>query len=53
MFPQVENVGLDLDKLMASKDKAVKALTGGIAMLFKNNGVTGLKVLWLYINLNT
>jgi len=39
----VDNVGLDLDKLMASKDKAVKALTGGIAMLFKNNAVTGLK----------
>jgi len=39
----VDNVSLDLDKLMGSKDKAVKALTGGIAMLFKNNGVTGLK----------
>jgi len=39
----VDNVGLDLDKLMGAKDKAVTALTGGIAMLFKNNGVTGLK----------
>jgi len=40
---KVDNVTLDLDKLMGSKDKAVKALTGGIAMLFKNNKVTGLK----------
>jgi len=38
----VDNVQLDLEKLMESKSKAVKALTGGIAMLFKNNKVTGL-----------
>lgn len=32
-------VQLDLPKLMGEKDKAVKALTGGIAMLFKKNKV--------------
>ncbi|KAF2367625.1 Dihydrolipoamide dehydrogenase [Trinorchestia longiramus] len=40
---EVDNVRLNLEKLMQSKDKAVTALTGGIAMLFKNNKVTGLK----------
>lgn len=32
-------VSLDLDKLMGEKTKAVKALTGGIAQLFKKNKV--------------
>lgn len=32
-------VQLDLPKLMGEKDKAVKALTGGIAMLFKKNKI--------------
>lgn len=41
---QVDNVKLNLDKLMGAKDKAVTALTGGIAHLFKNNKVLGLKV---------
>lgn len=31
---------LDLEVLMETKNSAVKALTGGIAMLFKNNKVT-------------
>lgn len=45
-FSQVDNVRLNLDKLLGAKDKAVTALTGGIAMLFKNNKVTGLKVMF-------
>lgn len=36
----VENVRLDLEALMGQKSKAVKALTGGIAQLFKKNKVT-------------
>lgn len=35
----VGNVELDLEKLMGEKSKAVKALTGGIAQLFKKNKV--------------
>lgn len=35
----VSNVELDLEKLMGEKSKAVKALTGGIAQLFKKNKV--------------
>nr|WEF42429.1 dihydrolipoamide dehydrogenase E3 subunit [Rhyzopertha dominica] len=35
----VSNVELNLDKLMQTKSNAVKALTGGIAMLFKKNKV--------------
>merc|ERR1719324_1834569 len=35
----VESVSLDLPKMLAQKDKAVKTLTGGIAMLFKKNKV--------------
>jgi len=34
------DVKLDLDKMLSEKDKSVKALTGGIKMLFKNNKVT-------------
>merc|ERR1719282_187167 len=34
------DVKLDIQKLMGEKDKSVKALTGGIKMLFKNNKVT-------------
>ncbi|KAK4304961.1 hypothetical protein Pmani_023123 [Petrolisthes manimaculis] len=40
---EVDNVRLNLEKLMGAKDKAVTALTGGIAHLFKNNKVVGLK----------
>ncbi|XP_039434849.1 dihydrolipoyl dehydrogenase, mitochondrial [Culex pipiens pallens] len=36
----VENVRLDLEVLMGQKSKAVKALTGGIAQLFKKNQIT-------------
>lgn len=35
----VSGVELDLEKLMGEKTKAVKALTGGIAQLFKKNKV--------------
>lgn len=38
----VENVKLDLEKLMAQKTNAVKSLTGGIAQLFKKNKITHL-----------
>ncbi|WAR25899.1 DLDH-like protein, partial [Mya arenaria] len=37
---EFEGVKLNLDKMMAQKDKAVKGLTGGIAHLFKQNKVT-------------
>ncbi len=37
---QVDGVKLDLDALMARKDKIVDTLTGGIDMLFKKQGVT-------------
>ena len=36
-------VKLDIEKLMEAKDSSVKALTGGIKMLFKNNKVTHLE----------
>lgn len=36
---QVSGVSLDLEKLMGQKLTAVKQLTGGIAQLFKKNGV--------------
>ncbi|XP_069142563.1 dihydrolipoyl dehydrogenase, mitochondrial-like isoform X1 [Argopecten irradians] len=38
-----DNVTLDLDKMMNQKVKAVTALTGGIAHLFKQNKVTHAK----------
>ncbi|TWU40990.1 dihydrolipoyl dehydrogenase [Novipirellula artificiosorum] len=37
---KIGEVGLDLDAMMARKDKIVDALTGGIDMLFKKKGVT-------------
>ena len=37
---QVDGVKIDLDALMARKDKIVDTLTGGIDMLFKKKGVT-------------
>ena len=40
---QINGVELQLDKLMARKDKIVDTLTGGINMLFKNRGVTPYK----------
>lgn len=36
----VEGVSLNLDKMLARKDKIVKTLTGGVAYLFKKNKVT-------------
>ena len=35
----VDNVRFNLDTMMATKSKAVKALTDGIAHLFKQNEV--------------
>jgi dihydrolipoamide dehydrogenase len=40
---QINGVELQLDKLMARKDKIVDTLTGGINMLFKKRGVTPYK----------
>ncbi|CAN7982671.1 unnamed protein product, partial [Ixodes pacificus] len=37
---EVDNVRLNLDQLMNQKSASVKALTGGIAHLFKQNKVT-------------
>lgn len=39
----MDNVKLDLDKLLQQKDNVVKALTGGIAGLFKKNKVEWVK----------
>src|SRR5437588_10390444 len=36
----VENVGLDLAKMLASKDKVVKTMNSGVKMLMKGNKVT-------------
>ena len=38
----VDNVRLNLDKMMSQKSGAVSALTGGIAHLFKQNKVSEL-----------
>ena len=38
----VENVQMDLTKMMAQKDKAVKTLTGGVEGLLKKNKVRNL-----------
>jgi dihydrolipoamide dehydrogenase len=38
----VENVTLDLEKMMGQKTNSVKSLTGGIAQLFKKNKITHL-----------
>jgi dihydrolipoamide dehydrogenase len=38
----VEGVGVDVPKMIAHKDAVVTKLTGGVAGLFKANGVTGL-----------
>lgn len=39
---QVDDVEMDVSKMMARKDGIVKNLTGGIASLFKANGITTL-----------
>src|SRR5690242_18573563 len=36
----LEKVGLDLEKMLARKDKVVKTLTGGVRALMKGNKVT-------------
>ncbi|MDP6377481.1 MAG: dihydrolipoyl dehydrogenase [Pseudomonadales bacterium] len=38
----VEGVSVDVPRLIARKDEVVKGLTGGVAALFKGNGVDGL-----------
>ncbi len=40
---QVDQVAFDLSKMMQRKERIVKTLTGGIAYLFKKNGVTHFK----------
>ncbi|WP_456269929.1 dihydrolipoyl dehydrogenase [Kushneria sp. AK178] len=40
---QTGDVGIDIEKMMARKDKTVANLTGGISALFKANGVTALE----------
>lgn len=35
----VDNVKMDVAKMMAQKDKAVKSLVGGVEMLLKKNKV--------------
>lgn len=44
----VDGVRLNLQKSMATKEKAVKGLTGGIAHLFKQNNVSWdcMKKIW-------
>lgn len=43
IFISVENVRLNMDKLMEQKRNVVKALTGGIASLYKKNKVEWVK----------
>ena len=38
----IKEVSIDVPKMIARKDEVVASLTGGIAGLFKGNGVTGL-----------
>ena len=38
----VDGVAVDVPKMIGRKDEVVAGLTGGIAALFKGNGVTGL-----------
>jgi dihydrolipoamide dehydrogenase len=49
----VGNVQLDLDVLMARKDKIVDTLTGGIDMLFKKRGVTPYRGRGRFRDINT
>ena len=50
---QITGVELQLDKLMARKDKIVDTLTGGIDMLFKKRGVTPYKGRGRFRDVNT
>jgi dihydrolipoamide dehydrogenase len=40
---EVGSLGLDLAKMLARKDKIVKQLTGGVAMLFRKNKITSVQ----------
>jgi len=40
---KIDNVSIDLQKMMGAKEKAVNTLTGGIEMLFKKNKVDYVK----------
>ena len=50
---KLESVKLDLQAMMARKNKIVSDLTGGIEFLFKKNKITGIKGLGKIINANT
>ncbi len=50
---EVSGVKLDLDALMARKDKIVDTLTGGIDMLFKKKGVTPYRGRGRFLDVNT
>lgn len=50
---KVADVQLDLDMLMARKDKIVDTLTGGIDMLFKKRGVTPYRGRGRFRDINT
>lgn len=50
---QIENIKLDLAKMMSRKNKIVSDLTSGIDYLFKKNKITGIKGLGKIINANT
>ncbi len=50
---QVDGVKMDLDALMARKDKIVDTLTGGIDMLFKKKGVTAYRGRGHFMSANT
>ena len=45
----VEGLKLNLEQLMSQKTKAVSALTGGIAHLFKQNKVVTAKAIFKFI----
>lgn len=47
------DVSINVDKLQAAKEKAVKGLTSGIEMLFKKNGVTYIKGHGSFVDDNT
>ena len=49
----MNDVKLDLEKMMEAKRSSVKALTGGIAYLFKNNKVGHLDFLVLISTIAT
>ena len=49
VFISVTGLSLNLEKMMAQKSGAVKALTGGIAHLFKQNKVRLLSVLTVLV----